>query len=509
MTADPYDVAHEAALVGTGRARAADVEQAAARLLGPSEASPPWRLLELAAAVTRVRRATAAAVPAGTAPPVPAPPQHREIRRASRTALEVALAEEPLQAEALTWVADLALALDADAVVRVLELGTAKPGLRAAASRALGARGQWLAAHNSAWSWVGARPDTGESAQRWDHATADERLVLLRELRAEDPARGRDLLQRSAATERADVLARMLAQLETGLSAADEPFLEQLLDDKRIQVRRAAAALLVDLPGSALVERATHRAGRYLQVTGRLRKQLAVRPPEQPDDEMTRDAVSVDVLPQLGRSASLLAHDLARVPPARLRELLGLDTGRLLSLAAGSDWWPSLRHALLESARRWGDTEVLVALLPHVPFPQVASGLREDAAVATLVTAELRRSDQQSVTARAMSCLTSVPPPWGPRTAAALWPALLQALDGAERGRPAWTLGEAARAAARSLPVDGPPPPLDPARYTNEVARRAADTVVTTFAVRQRLRTALLDDAHLHDAHVHQAQENP
>ena len=67
---------------------------------------------------------------------------------------------------------------------------------------------------------------------------------------------------------------------------------------------------------------ATSRAARYLQVSGRLRKQLEVRPPEQPDEEMVRDAVSTDVLPGLGKRASLLAHDLSRVPPAVLRAFI-------------------------------------------------------------------------------------------------------------------------------------------------------------------------------------------
>ena len=495
---DPYDLAHEAALVGTSRARTTDLEQVADRLLDPAaDRSPEARLLELAAAVTRVHRATTRPVPAVDRPaPEAAPPSRREIGPVSSTALQqILLTEHPeVRLEGLDRIAEMGLTLDADSTVRALELATAQPALREAVADAAGPRGAWLAAHNDAWSWLSTPPPLEEAEQTWDHATLAERTALLRAVRRSDPPRGLALLARSADTDRADALAALLPELAEGLSRADEPFLEQRLDDRRVQVRRAAAALLEQLDGSALVERAVARAERRLRLTGRLRKALEVDPPTGLDDEMARDAVSTERLEQAGEQAGLLAHDLARVPPYRLRALLGVDSDRLVALARASDWWPSLRFALSRSGQRWEDVDVLVALVPHVPPQDVVQGLRDDEATAQVLAPALRRSAGRRTVDRYSELFWAVPGPWGAATSRVLWPALIAELDAAGPVRPAPGLQELARVAGRRLLLTAQPLPVDLDRWTYEPARRAAETVLTTYAHRQRLHAALLDD---------------
>ena len=495
---DPYDLAHEAALVGTSRTRVPELHAAAEAVLGPAAdgTSTEARLLDLAAAVSRVRRATtrpvATSAAASTLPGVPV----REIGPVAAAALEHVLAGTgQLLVEGLTTVADLRLVLHADATVRVLELATARPALRPLARTTTGERGAWLGGLNDAWSWAGAPVESAEPELVWPQATTAERAVLLRRLRRTDPARGRELLLSTLDGERADSLVTLLAELEHGLGPADEPALEQRLDDRRVQVRRAAAALLLGLDGPALVERAVARAARRLAVTGRLRKSLEVEPPAALDEELRRDAEADERLPSLGVAASLLAHDLERVPPARLLALLGEDAERLVALARAGDWWPSLRHALVRSARRAQDGPVLLALGPHAPLSELTEGVRDDRLLAELARAELRRSvPRETSSDRAARVLRSVPPPWGTGTANVLWPALLQVLDAAGRDGPAYGLQELARTVACSLPLSEAQPALDPLRYPDDAARRAAETVLVSFATRQHLRTALLDD---------------
>jgi hypothetical protein len=497
VSADPYDLTHEAALVGTSRARLADVDATAEQLLGPGDATPERRVLELAAVVGRLQRATARPLTTDREAGEPAPPPGREIRSAVPLVEQVlADGHQDDQVEALAWVAERDLRLDPDTTVRALEVATARTPLRTAARGAVGPRGRWLATHNEAWSWAagaGAGDELDDAERRWDQGTLAERTALLRAARRQDPARGRALLTRTWDSDRADALGALIPELAVGLSRADEPDLESRLDDKRVQVRRAAAALLEQVAGSRLVERAVARAQARMHVTGRLRPTLEVDPPSAADEEMSRDAVAVERLHGMGEQASLLAHDLARVPPARLREVLGVDTDRLLRLVKGSDWQASLEWALARSAARWSDREVLVGLVGRAPLHGLVVGVSDEAAAAVLAaTLRAGSGDGKAQGKRGIEALAAAPARWGPATARALWPAVLATIEHADAR--VWGAHEQLRAAGRSLPVTGDLP-LDPSRYADDDARRAAESVLSTYTPRQRLHAALESDA--------------
>src|SRR5204863_369581 len=95
---------------------------------------------------------------------------------------------------------------------------------------------------------------------------------------AELPARAWHLLRRVTSDpelladgwsrETAEERGQLLAVLSHGLSAADEAFLEGVLDDRASWVRAAARRLLGQLPGSAFNQRAAGRARQVLRLRG-------------------------------------------------------------------------------------------------------------------------------------------------------------------------------------------------------------------------------------------------
>ncbi|WP_447005078.1 DUF5691 domain-containing protein [Saccharothrix isguenensis] len=151
----------------------------------------------------------------------------------------------------------------------LLGLGTAHPGLRPAVTAVLGARGRWLAAIRSAWSWAatGSATDEVDLDQALD-LPGRSRLAALRRARDHDRVKTREFLaaqfdvQRRATDRQA-----LISALEANLGPDDEPLLERALDDRAIGVHDEALRLLRTLPTSNLADRAAERLHRGLWLT--------------------------------------------------------------------------------------------------------------------------------------------------------------------------------------------------------------------------------------------------
>ena len=90
------------------------------------------------------------------------------------------------------------------------------------------------------------------TATVWETGSRAQRLGYLRRLRRADPAAARELLDRDWATLTPDERGDLVAALADGLALADEALLERALDDRRKEVREAAAGLLVATAGVGL-----------------------------------------------------------------------------------------------------------------------------------------------------------------------------------------------------------------------------------------------------------------
>jgi hypothetical protein len=281
----------------------------------------------------------------------------------------------------------------------------------------------------------------------------------------------------------------LLGVLAERLSAADEPFLETALDDRKADVRRTAAGLLARLPDSAYAVRARERAATLLRVERRaLRRTLAVTLPPDPDATARRDGI--DPRPpdkRMGVKAWLLTQLLAAAPLELWPDLLGARPADLVRLPVADDfaadvhagwrlatvrqrnpdWARALLHAGADLPARPGtpSDEALAALLP--------TDERQARAAALLRTGSNQRG-------QAELAVQNCAPPWSPplvdavldaiaRTVRAGEPLSSALLSAAVRGLPADASSTAA-AKLRSLAEQGrSSTPFVPALY------RAAD----------------------------------
>lgn len=241
----------------------------------------------------------------------------------------------------------------------LLALGSRHAELRADVLPVLGARGQWLSRLDPEWSW--AAPAVGQDRLAlWETGSAEQRQAALLQWRAEDPGAAREALARAWASEAPDARARLLACLAVNLGPDDEAFLETALDDRRKEVRLAAQAVLVKLPGAALRRRLHAHAQTLLRVKRPLlgRAGLEITLPEAIDKATARDGVGAAPHPGLGEKAGWVVDLLAATDPRDWSARLETPPGELLLMARRSDF----AHALV---RGWSSAVVRGAASPQ------------------------------------------------------------------------------------------------------------------------------------------------
>ncbi len=262
-------------------------------------------------------------------------------------------------------------------VPALLELARQNKALRPLISAVVGARGQWLAQQNPAWQALLHLQATGEQlpeAVVWDEGNTAQRVDYLRLLRAQNAAQGLALLQTVWKQEAANVRQALLESLQTGLSAADEPWLESCLDDRSKGVGQLAARLLGGLPGSAFSQRQQDKLQQWLQLQSkggllnRLsgKQALRVNLPEVWDKQWARDGIEEKPPGGKGEKAWWLEQTMARVPPAFWVQHWPLDAEHILALAKGNDWEDSLLLGWRQALEQYPDHAWATAWLRQV-----------------------------------------------------------------------------------------------------------------------------------------------
>ena len=248
--------------------------------------------------------------------------------------------------------------------------------LRSRVLAAGGRRAGWLAAQNSAWAFGSV-----EAPELWETGNRDQRVAILRSVRASAPAEARARLEGVWASEPADTRSVFLTELLNQLSDEDAPFLEKVLDDRSKEVRKVAVEALARLPNSPFVARMIARATPLLRFSkgGLLsRASFEVNLPPEPDAAATRDGLDPKAFGQqkkLGDRAVLLVLLLAAVPLRHWTETFQQTPAALLKAAEKNEFaqalatgwaWAAIRqrdaawaHALLD-----GSVEPLTEFLP-------------------------------------------------------------------------------------------------------------------------------------------------
>ncbi|MFG1808884.1 DUF5691 domain-containing protein [Streptomyces sp. NPDC049040] len=373
------------ALLGTERRRpggvVGDAEEAAAGLL------------DAAAAGAVRRRAGLRPASAGERPAVAADDRRAELPEAARRRLAVLLADRaggtggsrrgsaPNLAELLPqWLAAACgegYAAPPELLPALLDAARARTDLRTDALAFAGPRGQWLAGLNPDWKYAlragaGAVPGPGpqdrdEVERLWEEGLFAERIALLSRLRLAAPADALALLTATWKGERAEDRLMFLDSLRSGLSAADEAFLDQALTDRSRNVRATAAELLSALPESALAARMAARARSCVSLGP---DGISVEAPYECDAAMERDGVAPRPPNGRGERAWWLGQLVDAAPlatwPARFG---GRTPEQIIALPVLDDWQPDLHAAWCRAAVRQRDTAWARALLGPPPAP--------------------------------------------------------------------------------------------------------------------------------------------
>lgn len=377
----------------------------------------PAALLDLAAVHT-VRRRAALRPAAGATLPEPAPADPRPpLPAAARRRLAQLLADRSAPprggrrgtAPDLTelipqWLASAGAhgyRAPAELLPALLDAARARTDLRPHVLTFAGPRGLWLAALNPEWRFAlrtstrGVRqPETRdpEAVRRlWEEGLFAERVALLGAVREQDPDAARTLLATTWSTERAEDRLMFLDSLRSGLSGADEAFLEEALADRSRNVRATAAELLSALPGSALARRMAVRAMSCVNPdrTGGA-VSIAVEAPHECDAAMQRDGMTA--VPPSGRGErSWWLSQLVEATPlgAWTEGFGGRSAQELVALPVADGWAGELHAAWRRAAVRQQDPDWARALLgapstPPANGPGTASPAERSQLLATL-----------------------------------------------------------------------------------------------------------------------------
>jgi hypothetical protein len=443
-----------------------------ASLAGPGAASPAGpaaALLEAAAAALIYRRA--GAMPATGHAPVPAAPAEtdRPLPPAAGARLLRLLTEggapggaqqaQELLAQWLTAAAAYGGRVPPESLPALLDAGRRNSAVRPAVARIAGQRGSWLAGLRTDWRWLrDEAPGTPvpDAPEIWETGTTGERLAHLTRLRGTDPAAALALLESTWPKEAPDERARFVGALRTGLSPADDAFLDRALDDRRKEVREAALELLQRLPGSSLGRRMAERAQVAVQLEHRTfgKDRLLVTPPEELTPDLRRDGVSAQPSRGTGVQAWLLEEVIARTPLPTWTETIARSPAAVVDLAKGHDWETPLLHGWAKAAIAQADSTWASALVRNDARESTA-GLREavrwdlhlllpPADLARIAADFLRREDHL-----AHRLLAVHPGVWPDELAVAVAETIAHR---ARTDKHSWQLAELCRAAALAMP---------------------------------------------------------
>ncbi len=248
----------------------------------------------------------------------------------------------------------------------LLAFGATHENLRAALLPVLGQRGRWLAQFNKRWSYAQWSTDQDHAEDQYHLGNLKERLLYLQQLRSQEPEVARDLIWSTWDTEDYQARAEFVKMLHYNLSEADLPFLEEALEDRRKEVRQEAAALLVCLPSSSLVQRFKDLLNELIEFQPQ-HKTLKIELPGKLTKRMKQDGIREHYKPlPEGKKANWLAQMIAMLPPSYWTKHWGLSTEECLELAINDDyrniWW----WAWGTSAKRLHDEDWLLAMHRYI-----------------------------------------------------------------------------------------------------------------------------------------------
>ena len=164
--------------------------------------------------------------------------------------------------------------------------------------------------------------------------------------------------------------------------------LEEALDDRRKDVRRAAVEVLGQLPESEFGERMAARVRKWVRVERKLvRSTLVIVPPEEVDSAARRDGIEDRPNPHTDYRAEYVRQAISSAPLSLWNNMIG-GPGKALGMSVDEGWEPILHDAWSTAAVAENNTEWALELirmrgtatdrrvLPLVPAKALADLLR-------------------------------------------------------------------------------------------------------------------------------------
>lgn len=234
--------------------------------------------------------------------------------------------------------------------------GLAEHSLRNMIKAVLGQRGEWLAAQNPDWLYASPR----DEKEVWETGSREERLPLLEMLRRRDPAKARELLATTWPQESAKERVAFLEKFTIGLNAGDEPFLNEALHDRSVEVRRSARNLLAGLPSSEFSRRLQELVKPVTSfkkpLIGKARIEIAL-PNDDPIAWLKANEVEIDNPPQsstrsFGPKAWYLKEVISLVPITHWSNVWAKSPLEIIKAADQSEWHESFILGFVTAVQR-------------------------------------------------------------------------------------------------------------------------------------------------------------
>lgn len=251
----------------------------------------------------------------------------------------------------------------------LLEAAVQYKEVRDLAAQCCGERGRWLAGLHAGWNFA----QTQDAAIRWQIGNLDQRLQVLAEQRATDPASGRELLQETWNQENAATRAALLAEMQTGLSKKDLPWLETLLADKSIKVKEAALHLLGLIPDSPLVlqywdvlqQAVTLQKGRSVLGIGGKKTITITLPPDADPGIYKHGIQKLSNQKEFTDDEYIVYQLMEAVPPVRWEDAFEADPADIIGWLQADKKQKKFVQALATAAVRFKDQRWIEALALH------------------------------------------------------------------------------------------------------------------------------------------------
>ena len=340
------------------------------RLLAQIDNTDREGSLLTAASVVALYRSAGTAPPQDTHPLPEACVQDDAIRGTAASGQHLALMLDGEFREVLPeWLAAMNRAhkrVPEEQLPALLDHGRAELSLRRAIVDVVGQRGEWLAVQNPDWNYAIRR----DEKHVWETGSREERLLLLEDLRTTDPTKARELLATTWPQESARDRVVFLGKFATGVSPGDEPFLNDALHDRSVEVRRAARMLLASLPNSGFSRRLKALANQILSFKKPLigKARIEVTLPEDPIAWLKANDVEIDSPPRnttqsVGPKAWALKEMISLIPVTRWNELWKKTPIEIIRAGEESEWRESFTLGFLAAARRDRDPGWIEALV--------------------------------------------------------------------------------------------------------------------------------------------------